>query len=28
LPPKRGAGVKVKDVKELVTKLRTEAKVV
>lgn len=27
-PPKRGAGVKVKDVKELVTRLRTEAKVV
>jgi electron transfer flavoprotein beta subunit len=28
LPPKRAAGVKVKDVKELVTKLKTEAKVV
>jgi electron transfer flavoprotein beta subunit len=28
LPPKRGAGVKVKDVKELVTKLKTEAKVI
>jgi electron transfer flavoprotein beta subunit len=28
LPPKRSAGVKVKDVKELVTKLRTEAKVI
>ena len=27
LPPKRGAGVKVKDAKELVTKLKTEAKV-
>ena len=27
LPPKRAAGVKVKDVKELVTKLKTEAKV-
>ena len=28
MPPKRAAGVKVKDVKELVTKLKTEAKVV
>jgi electron transfer flavoprotein beta subunit len=28
LPPKRGAGVKVKDVKELVAKLTTEAKVI
>lgn len=28
LPPKRAAGVKVKDVKELVTKLKTEAKVI
>jgi len=28
LPPKRAAGVKVKDVKELVAKLRTEAKVI
>jgi electron transfer flavoprotein beta subunit len=28
LPPKRAAGVKVKDVNELVTKLKTEAKVV
>ena len=28
LPPKRAAGVKVKDVKELVSKLKTEAKVV
>jgi electron transfer flavoprotein beta subunit len=28
LPPKRGAGVKVKDVKELVSKLKTEAKVI
>jgi len=28
LPPKRAAGVKVKDVKELVAKLKTEAKVV
>jgi electron transfer flavoprotein beta subunit len=28
LPPKRAAGIKVKDVKELVTKLKTEAKVV
>jgi electron transfer flavoprotein beta subunit len=28
LPPKRAAGVKVKDVKELVVKLKTEAKVV
>jgi electron transfer flavoprotein beta subunit len=28
LPPKRAAGVKVKDVKELVTRLKTEAKVV
>ena len=28
LPPKRAAGSKVKDVKELVTKLKTEAKVV
>jgi electron transfer flavoprotein beta subunit len=28
LPPKRGAGVKVKDVKELVQKLKTEAKVI
>lgn len=28
LPPKRAAGVKVKDVKELVLKLKTEAKVV
>jgi electron transfer flavoprotein beta subunit len=28
LPPKRAAGVKVKDVKDLVTKLKTEAKVV
>jgi electron transfer flavoprotein beta subunit len=28
MPPKRGAGVKVKDVKELVAKLKTEAKVV
>ena len=28
LPPKRAAGVKVKDVKELVGKLKTEAKVV
>ncbi len=28
LPPARGAGVKVKDVRELVTKLKTEAKVV
>ncbi len=28
LPPKRGAGVKVKDVKELVHKLKTEAKVI
>ena len=28
LPPKRGAGIKVKDVRELVTKLKTEAKVV
>jgi electron transfer flavoprotein beta subunit len=28
LPPKRGAGVKVKDVKELVTRLKTEAKVI
>jgi electron transfer flavoprotein beta subunit len=28
LPPKRAAGVKVKDVKELVQKLKTEAKVV
>jgi electron transfer flavoprotein beta subunit len=27
-PPKRGAGVKVKDVKELVSKLKTEAKVI
>ena len=28
LPPRRAAGVKVKDVKELVTKLKTEAKVI
>ena len=28
MPPKRAAGVKVKDVKELVTKLKTEAKVI
>jgi electron transfer flavoprotein beta subunit len=28
MPPKRAAGIKVKDVKELVTKLKTEAKVV
>ena len=28
LPPKRGAGVRVKDVKELVAKLKTEAKVI
>ncbi len=28
LPPKRAAGVKVKDVKELVSKLKTEAKVI
>jgi electron transfer flavoprotein beta subunit len=28
LPPKRGAGVKVKDAKELVSKLKTEAKVI
>jgi len=28
LPPKRAAGVKVKDVKELVTRLKTEAKVI
>jgi electron transfer flavoprotein beta subunit len=28
LPPKRAAGVKVKDVKELVAKLKTEAKVI
>lgn len=28
MPPKRAAGVKVKDVKELVSKLKTEAKVV
>jgi electron transfer flavoprotein beta subunit len=28
LPPKRGAGVKVKDAKELVKKLKTEAKVI
>ncbi len=28
LPPKRAAGVKVKDVKELVNKLKTEAKVI
>jgi electron transfer flavoprotein beta subunit len=28
MPPKRGAGVKVKDVKELVVKLKTEAKVI
>lgn len=28
MPPKRAAGVKVKDVKELVTRLKTEAKVV
>jgi electron transfer flavoprotein beta subunit len=28
LPPKRGAGVRVKDVKELVSKLKTEAKVI
>jgi electron transfer flavoprotein beta subunit len=28
MPPRRAAGVKVKDVKELVTKLKTEAKVV
>jgi electron transfer flavoprotein beta subunit len=28
MPPKRAAGVKVKDVKDLVTKLKTEAKVV
>jgi electron transfer flavoprotein beta subunit len=28
MPPKRSAGVKVKDVKELVTKLKTEAKVI
>jgi electron transfer flavoprotein beta subunit len=28
LPPKRGAGVRVKDVAELVTKLKTEAKVI
>ena len=28
LPPKRGAGVKVKDVKELVAKLKNEAKVI
>lgn len=28
LPPKRAAGMKVKDVKELVTKLKTEAKVI
>jgi electron transfer flavoprotein beta subunit len=28
LPPKRAAGVKVKDVKELVTKLKSEAKVI
>jgi electron transfer flavoprotein beta subunit len=28
LPPRRGAGVKVKDVKELVVKLKTEAKVI
>ncbi len=28
MPPKRGAGVKVKDAKELVSKLKTEAKVV
>ena len=28
LPPKRAAGIKVKDVKELVTKLKTEAKVI
>ncbi|MGH8632701.1 MAG: electron transfer flavoprotein subunit beta/FixA family protein, partial [Burkholderiales bacterium] len=27
-PPKRGAGVKVADVKELVEKLRNEAKVI
>jgi electron transfer flavoprotein beta subunit len=28
LPPKRAAGVRVKDVKELVAKLKTEAKVI
>ncbi len=28
MPPKRAAGVKVKDVKELVTRLKTEAKVI
>jgi electron transfer flavoprotein beta subunit len=28
MPPRRAAGVKVKDVKELVTKLKTEAKVI
>jgi electron transfer flavoprotein beta subunit len=28
LPPRRAAGVKVKDVKELVSKLKTEAKVI